>query len=188
MSTALKLPTLDDYLDADADAGDDHKLEFIDGEIVAMAGGDPVHSHLAATLTQAIKNRLSGAPCLTFQSDLRVRVGDEDTYVYPDVTIACPPRQFLDTARGRHLAAVGRDLRGVRGAPGGAGRHGRRSTRHGAELTGAGASGRHTSPVDRASKWKWSRWAGESFPGVSNARKTLLSMPRRSASSSRASG
>lgn len=99
MSTALKRPTVEDYFAADL--ADENKLEFVDGEIVAMAGGDPVHSLLAATLTQLLKNRLAGAPCLTFQSDLRVRIGDD--YVYPDATVACPPRTFLDT-RPRTLA------------------------------------------------------------------------------------
>jgi Uma2 family endonuclease len=107
MSTALKLPTVEDYFAADL--ADEHKLEFIGGEIIggeiiAMAGGDPVHSYLAATLTQILKNRLAGAPCLTFQSDLRVQIGDDaGDYVYPDATIACPPRRFLDT-RPRTLA------------------------------------------------------------------------------------
>lgn len=95
MSTALKLPTLETYLAADA--ADERKLEFVDGEIVAMAGGDPLHSRIAQKLGAALERRLGGAPCLTFQSDLRVRVGDEDAYVYPDVTLACPPRRFLDT-------------------------------------------------------------------------------------------
>ena len=102
MSTALKLPTVEDYFAADL--ADENKLEFVDGEIVAMAGGDPVHSLLAATLTQILKNRLAGAPGLTFQSDLRVRIGDAgDDYVHPDATVACPPRTFLDT-RPRTLA------------------------------------------------------------------------------------
>ena len=65
-----------------------------------MGDGDPVHSLLAATLTQILKNRLAGAPCLTFPSDLRLRTGDAgDDYVYPDATVACPPRTFLDTRR-----------------------------------------------------------------------------------------
>jgi Uma2 family endonuclease len=102
MHPALKLPTVEDYLAADL--ADENKLEFVDGEIIAMAGGDPVHSHLAATLTQLLKNRLQGAPCLTFQSDLRVRIGETgEEYVYPDATVACPPRTFLDT-RPRTLA------------------------------------------------------------------------------------
>ncbi len=98
MSTALKLPTVEDYFAADL--ADERKLEFVDGEIVAMAGGDPVHSRLAQRLGAILERALSGAPCLTFQSDLRVRVGAEgegDDYVYPDATIACPPRRFLDT-------------------------------------------------------------------------------------------
>jgi Uma2 family endonuclease len=101
-STALKRPTVEDYFATDL--SDDRKYEFVDGEIIAMAGGDPVHSLLAATLTQLLKNRLAGAPCLTFQSDLRVRIGDAgDDDVYPDATVACPPRTFLDT-RPRTLA------------------------------------------------------------------------------------
>jgi Uma2 family endonuclease len=102
MSTALKLPTVEDYFAADL--ADENKLEFVDGEIVAMAGGDPVHSRLAQKLGAMLERALAGAPCLTFQSDLRVRIGDAgDDYVYPDATVACPPRTFLDT-RPRTLA------------------------------------------------------------------------------------
>ena len=102
MSTALKRPTVEDYFAADL--ADENKLEFVDGEIVAMAGGDPVHSRLAHKLGAMLERALAGAPCLTFQSDLRVRIGDAgDDYVYPDATVACPPRTFLDT-RPRTLA------------------------------------------------------------------------------------
>ena len=102
MSTALKLPAVEDYFAADL--ADENKLEFVDGEIVAMAGGDPVHSRLAQKLGAMLERALAGAPCLTFQSDLRVRIGDaDDDYVYPDATVACPPRTFLDT-RPRTLA------------------------------------------------------------------------------------
>ena len=102
MSTAVKLPTVEDYFAADL--ADENKLEFVDGEVVAMTGGDPVHSRLAQKLGAMLERALVGAPCLTFQSDLRVRIGDAgDDYVYPDATVACPPRTFLDT-RPRTLA------------------------------------------------------------------------------------
>lgn len=102
MRTALKLPTAEDYFATDR--ADDRKYEFVDGEIVAMAGGDPMHSRLAQKLGALLERALAGAPCLTFQSDLRVRIGDAgDDSVYPDATVACPPRSFLDT-RPRTLA------------------------------------------------------------------------------------
>lgn len=94
MGIGLKLPTVEDCFAADL--ADENKLEFVDGEIVAMAGGDPVHSRLAQKLGAMLERALAGASSLTFQSDLRVRIGDAgDDYVYPDPTVACPPRRFL---------------------------------------------------------------------------------------------
>jgi Uma2 family endonuclease len=65
------------------------KHEFINGEILAMAGGSPDHALLSANVISALKQRLRGGPCRVYTSDLRVNVADTKHYTYPDVTVIC---------------------------------------------------------------------------------------------------
>ena len=72
------------------------RSEFFDGEMFAMAGGSPTHSLIAANLIRALGNRVQGRGCLTFTSDLRVKVEDSGLYTYPDVSVACGELRFAD--------------------------------------------------------------------------------------------
>ena len=95
MLAAQNLITDEEYLEADA--ASDVRLELIGGEIVAMAAAEPIHALIAANVLTALPNRLTGQPCLVFDSSIRVRLGDAGAYAYPDATVACPPRIFLAT-------------------------------------------------------------------------------------------
>ena len=77
--------TLADYVDTEA-RSPTVKHEFVDGQIVAMAGGTPEHAALAAAVT-----RLLTLPpgCRAYSSDLRVRVPVANRVFYPDVTVVC---------------------------------------------------------------------------------------------------
>ncbi|MBK9644843.1 MAG: Uma2 family endonuclease [Deltaproteobacteria bacterium] len=55
-------------------AASDERLEYVDGEIFAMAGGTPAHSYVGARVTTLLGVALQGGPCRTFSSDLRVQV------------------------------------------------------------------------------------------------------------------
>ncbi|MCK6525676.1 Uma2 family endonuclease [Myxococcota bacterium] len=66
------------------------RLEFVDGEIFAMAGGTPEHSYVGVRVTTLLSVGLQRSPCRTFNSDLRVRI-DDDT-ILPDATVICGPR------------------------------------------------------------------------------------------------
>ncbi len=67
----------------------EHKHEFVDGEIVAMAGGSPVHSLLAANWIAELAPKLRGRGCHVFTSDLRVRTPLTGSFLYPDVSVVC---------------------------------------------------------------------------------------------------
>lgn len=73
------------------EAASDRKHEFIDGEIIAMAGGSPAHNVICANIIIGIGRRLLGRPCRVVTSDQRVCVEESGTYVYPDVAVVCPP-------------------------------------------------------------------------------------------------
>ena len=89
--------TVDEYLRMERDSLEKH--EFHDGEILAMAGNTPDHSLIASNLIREIGIRLKGKSCRVYESNLRLRAGRSQRYVYPDLSVICGPVQFdpLDT-------------------------------------------------------------------------------------------
>ena len=79
--------TFRDYLELEESSPTKH--EFLDGEIVAMAGGTPEHAALAMAAGRQLGNQLEGGKYRVFSSDLRVRVLTTGLSTYPDVTIVC---------------------------------------------------------------------------------------------------
>lgn len=67
------------------------KHEFIDGHVVAMAGGSIEHSRLAARMGFLLQLQLEGRPCNVFNADARVRIEATNRATYPDVTVVCGP-------------------------------------------------------------------------------------------------
>jgi Uma2 family endonuclease len=65
------------------------KHEFVDGTIVAMAGGTPDHSAIAVNVQGILREQLAGKRCRVFNSDLRVRVKATGLGTYPDGAIVC---------------------------------------------------------------------------------------------------
>lgn len=79
-----------DYLELDERSN--VKLEYLDGEIFAMAGGTPQHAALAMNVGIALGAVLDRG-CLVYSSDLRIRVMSTGLAAYPDVTIVCGPAE-----------------------------------------------------------------------------------------------
>ncbi len=78
------------------DAGSDAKHEYLNGVVVAMAGGSPRHNLIAANLTGALGALLADTPCRVFGSDQRVRIAESGGYVYPDLSVVCDEPRFTD--------------------------------------------------------------------------------------------
>jgi len=76
------------------EAASEAKHEFHSGEILAMSGGTYRHSRISANLTGEIRSRLKCSPCFVLESNMRVRLKEDDRYVYPDGTIVCGKPQF----------------------------------------------------------------------------------------------
>jgi Uma2 family endonuclease len=91
MSTATVISrlTTDEYLAIERDAEQRH--EFLDGELVAMAGGSRAHNLLATRVARLLGNHLEDSPCRIFQSDMKVRVERANRFYYPDVMLCCEP-------------------------------------------------------------------------------------------------
>jgi Uma2 family endonuclease len=79
--------TEDEYLAFERSSPERH--EYVNGEIIAMAGGSPRHAALAMNVGRELGNRLEGRPCAVLSSDCRVHVPATGLYTYPDVTVAC---------------------------------------------------------------------------------------------------
>lgn len=72
----------------------DEKHEYVNGEVIAMAGGSPLHAAVAARVCGLLMGRLDGGPCLPFNSDLRVHTPATGLYCYPDLTVVCGPPEY----------------------------------------------------------------------------------------------
>ena len=69
------------------------KSDYYAGEIFAMAGGTAEHSRIAVNLGREVDNRIEGGPCLTYNSDLRLKVMATGLRTYPDLTVYCQELQ-----------------------------------------------------------------------------------------------
>mgnify|MGYP003444892502 FL=1 len=84
-----KTYTAEEYLEAEVNSLDRH--EFINGEIILMAGRTPDHNEIALNLGGALKLALKGKPYRTFSSDQRLWVPQLNNYTYPDLMVVAKP-------------------------------------------------------------------------------------------------
>lgn len=87
MRQPLHRYTLQQYLTLSG--GSDTKLEFLEGDIFAMAGGSPAHSARCLAIGSELRNQLESRPCRPYDSNLRIRVVPTGLWTYPDVTVIC---------------------------------------------------------------------------------------------------
>ncbi len=93
LATAEKLYTPEEYLAFEREAEEKH--EFIDGEIVLMAGASREHNLIGTNVTVALGFRLRGKDCEIYANDMRVRMR-KNRYGYPDVVAVCGKPEFDD--------------------------------------------------------------------------------------------
>lgn len=87
--------SLDDFIAA-AEATDE-RLEFVDGQIVALAGTSLEHGLLVARLANAFINQLAGKRCGVVSQGTLVRAQRGDNTFLPDVVVWCgdPERERI---------------------------------------------------------------------------------------------
>jgi Uma2 family endonuclease len=81
-----------EYLELERRA--EFKSEFFDGEIFALSGGTPLHSQIATNLAAEFRNQLKAGSCVTYNSDLRLKVEVTGLVTYPDLSVVRGPLQF----------------------------------------------------------------------------------------------
>jgi Uma2 family endonuclease len=72
------------------------KHEYVNGEILAMAGASFKHSLIASNIIGLVGTFLRGKQCNILPGDLRVSVKFKNSFFYPDATIVCNEPEFDD--------------------------------------------------------------------------------------------
>lgn len=98
MSTLVKsFLTPEQYLEIERKA--EFKSEYYNGEMFAMSGAREAHVLLVLNATWILGPQLRSRPCRLYSNDMRVRVNATGLYTYPDISVVCGERQFLDDRR-----------------------------------------------------------------------------------------
>lgn len=108
MSNAQQIPKLpkkfteQEYLALERASQERH--EYINGEIIAMAGEKLPHGIISANIVTSLGSQLKGTPCFVVTKDTKVRSGlgvvtarsVRGIFSYPDVLVVCGEPEFLD--------------------------------------------------------------------------------------------
>jgi Uma2 family endonuclease len=86
MALPIQYVTPEQYLEIDA--GNDFKSEYIDGTMIAMAGGSFNHNVIANNLAGLIHQALRGKPCGSAGSDQKIWTPGEN-YLFSDLVVYC---------------------------------------------------------------------------------------------------
>lgn len=97
--------TVDEYLARERAAETRH--EYLDGEILAMAGESLEHGTITVNLVGLFYLQLKGKPCQALTKDTKVRSGPiplsgrstQGLFSYPDIVIVCGDPEFHDAYR-----------------------------------------------------------------------------------------
>ena len=83
--------SVQDYLESERKSR--VRREYVDGEILAMAGETPTHNRIARNICVRLERAFEDRPCETFIENIRVRVTPTQ-YRYPDVVALCGDAHF----------------------------------------------------------------------------------------------
>ncbi len=86
-----------DYLARERTSPDKH--EYLDGDVMAMAGARAAHNLICANVIGELREALRGGPCRVYSSDMKLHVPASSAFVYPDVMVVCGHPQYLDEAQ-----------------------------------------------------------------------------------------
>jgi Uma2 family endonuclease len=86
------------------------KLEYIGGEIFAMAGGSLEHARRITNIAKLLGSQLEDERCAAFTAELRVRVLATGLATYPDLAVICGQPELDPADRTQHTATNPRVL------------------------------------------------------------------------------
>ena len=85
--------TTEEFLDFEERSPERHF--HIDGVAVAMSGGTYEQSAITSNVNAACHAKLSGTPCRTLESNMKVKLGASNDLVFSDGLIVCGEPTFL---------------------------------------------------------------------------------------------
>jgi len=95
--TKQRYYTPEEYLELEEAA--DYKSEYIDGQIIPMAGGTINHNRISVNLSAALNLAFRQQDYEVFMGDLRLWISQKRTYTYPDVMILAGEPEFFTNRR-----------------------------------------------------------------------------------------
>lgn len=91
---APKRLTYSEYLDADE--ASDEKLEYVDGQAVAMTRGTLNHATVIQNASFELRKVLEGRPCRAFAADFRLWIPLFERARFPDGMVVCGEPEYDD--------------------------------------------------------------------------------------------
>lgn len=98
-----RLFTVEEYLDAERSSLERH--EFVDGEIILMAGESGNHGDISANLTRELSLQMKGKDCRVRAKDTKIKSGGfaenkgnstKGMFSYPDLVVICGAPEYHD--------------------------------------------------------------------------------------------
>ncbi|HEY9663957.1 MAG TPA: Uma2 family endonuclease [Allocoleopsis sp.] len=68
------------------------KHEYLQGQIVAMAGASKAHVIITGNLSALLVNHLRGKGCIAYATDMKVRLPSLNIFYYADLAVTCDER------------------------------------------------------------------------------------------------
>jgi Uma2 family endonuclease len=82
--------TPEDYLEIERISPIKH--EYLQGQMLAMAGASKAHVIITGNLSALIVNHLRGTGCISYATDMKVRLSSLNLFYYPDLAVTCDDR------------------------------------------------------------------------------------------------
>lgn len=96
--------TPDEYLALEAEC--DVRHEYINGEMVAMAGGTDWHNAIVFNAAVQLQPLTRPRDCRVLRESVKLRVERANAYFYPDVFVSCDKRDEQDRLVKRHASLI----------------------------------------------------------------------------------
>lgn len=71
------------------------KHEYLQGQMVAMAGASKAHVIITGNLSALLVNHLRGKSCIAYATDMKVRLPLLNVFYYPDLAVTCDDRDQI---------------------------------------------------------------------------------------------
>jgi Uma2 family endonuclease len=73
------------------------KHEYLQGQLVAMAGASKAHVIITGNLSALLVNHLRGTGCISYTTDMKVRLPSLNLFYYADLAVTCDERDRVSS-------------------------------------------------------------------------------------------